>query len=326
MSRANSAYSLKIKFGVINISTFDGLKMNEQSISLHRHELHKLVWSEPIARLAKQYGLSDVGLAKICKRYNIPRPGRGYWARKQAGEKVSITRLSKQTENPLIRIRIYPANPSKDKTPRSNLPVQVPKNICVPDELNNPHPLVIKTASTLESAKTDDTGILTPPKKECLDVRVSRECVDRALRIMDTLVKALLALGFTVSVSQGSTIVCIGDVSIGISLREETKRRRLRATEHDLDGYYRFGYNLYSDRAVPSGVLFLMIDDKEVRYHMASRRTWRDSETKRLEDCMRSFIYGLIKAANIKSNLNQKETESNQASAHSSEDEASENV
>ncbi len=300
--------------------------MSYHSISLHRHELYKLVWSEPMARLAKNYGLSDVGLAKICKKYNIPRPGRGYWARKQAGERVTITRLPKKDNNPIISIRVYPASPSKDKARRSNLPVQVPKNICVPEELNNPHPLVMKTIGILESAKTDDTGVLTPPKKECLDVRVSRECLDRALRIIDTLIKALTEVGFTISVSGGATLVRIGDVYFEISLREELKRKRLRAAEHDLDGYYRFGYNLYADRAVPSGSLFLMIDDQEVRYHMASRRTWRDSETRRLEDCLRSFIYGLIKAASIKCNLNQKETESNQATQNSSEDEASEHV
>lgn len=35
--------------------------------------------------LAKEYGISDVGLAKICKKLHIPVPGRGYWANKTAG-------------------------------------------------------------------------------------------------------------------------------------------------------------------------------------------------------------------------------------------------
>ncbi len=38
-----------------------------------RHELYEQVWTLPMSRLAKQYGLSDVGLAKICKRHNIVR-------------------------------------------------------------------------------------------------------------------------------------------------------------------------------------------------------------------------------------------------------------
>lgn len=301
--------------------------MNRNSISLHRHELYNLVWSEPMARLAKQYGLSDVGLAKICKKYNIPRPGRGYWARIQAGEKVPITRLPKRDDDPIIHIRIYPLRPAKDEVTKNNLSIgPIPKSIIVPDTLTEPHPLVEKSAAILESCKTSETGLLVPPKKQCLDIRVSRECLDRALLIMDALIKALLKVGFQISISGGSTIVSVGGISLGIVIGEGVKRRRIKAAEHDLDGYYRFGYNLYADRAVPSGSLFLMIDDKEVRYHMASRRTWKDTETKRLEDCLSSFMSGLIKAVNVKNKLKQEEAASDQASEHSSEDEASEHV
>jgi len=296
-------------------------------LSISRHELHKLLWSEPITRLAKKYGFSDVWLAKICRKYNIPRPGRGYWARKKAGEGVPITRLPKPADNPFIEIITHPEKPKSSGERRSNPFVdRIPKKIVVSVGLTRPHALIKETARILASSRENGSGILIPSKGEGLDVLVSRECLDRALRIMDTLIKALTEAGFKVSVSEGATLISIGDVYLKISLREELKRKRLRAEEHDLDGYYRFGYNLYADRTVPSGILFLMIDDQEVRYHMASRRTWRDSETKRLEDCLRSFIYGLIKAANIKSNLNQKETESNQASHHSSEDETSEHV
>jgi len=285
------------------------------------------VWSEPVTRLAKIYGFSDVWLAKICRKYNIPRPGRGYWAKKKAGKRVPITRLPKPAENPLINIITHPEKPKSSGERRSN-PFfdRIPKKIVVPAELTEPCALIKETAGILSSSRENNNGILTPSKGGVLDVRVSRECLDRALGIMDTLIKALTEVGFAVSVSGGATWVRIDDVSLKIGLQEELKRRRLKAAEHDLDGYYRFGYNLYADRAVPSGSLFLIIDDKEVRYHMASRRTWRDSETKRLEDCLRSFTYGLIKAANIKSKLKEKETVSNQASQHPSEDDASEHV
>ncbi len=53
-----------------------------------REELYELVWSKPISKLAGEFGLSDVGLAKACKKANIPRPPRGYWAKLAAGKKV----------------------------------------------------------------------------------------------------------------------------------------------------------------------------------------------------------------------------------------------
>src|SRR5436305_1121986 len=53
-----------------------------------REELHALVWSEPMSKLAKRFGLSDVGFAKACRRANIPLPNRGYWAKCEAGKSV----------------------------------------------------------------------------------------------------------------------------------------------------------------------------------------------------------------------------------------------
>ena len=36
-------------------------------------------------KLSKKLGISDKGLAKVCKRYNIPTPYLGYWAKIQNG-------------------------------------------------------------------------------------------------------------------------------------------------------------------------------------------------------------------------------------------------
>jgi hypothetical protein len=54
----------------------------------NREKLYAEVWSEPIQHVAKRYGVSDVALAKVCRKLNIPRPGRGYWAIKAAGKRA----------------------------------------------------------------------------------------------------------------------------------------------------------------------------------------------------------------------------------------------
>ena len=48
-----------------------------------REELYELVWSRPMIELAKEFGLSDNGLRKKCKKLNIPLPPQGYWLRGQ---------------------------------------------------------------------------------------------------------------------------------------------------------------------------------------------------------------------------------------------------
>ena len=51
-----------------------------------RKELYEIVWSRPMKIVAAEFGISDVALAKHCKRFHIPVPSRGYWARKHAGK------------------------------------------------------------------------------------------------------------------------------------------------------------------------------------------------------------------------------------------------
>lgn len=53
-----------------------------------RQQLYDLVWSEPLRTLAKRFEISDVALAKACRRANIPLPGLGYWAKHAAGKPV----------------------------------------------------------------------------------------------------------------------------------------------------------------------------------------------------------------------------------------------
>ena len=47
---------------------------------LTREELYELVWSKPMTQVAKELGISDVRLGRICRERDIPKPQRGYWA------------------------------------------------------------------------------------------------------------------------------------------------------------------------------------------------------------------------------------------------------
>lgn len=55
--------------------------------TLTRKQLYELAWKKPIMRIAKEFGFSDRGLGKLCTKYEIPIPPRGYWMRLKAGQK-----------------------------------------------------------------------------------------------------------------------------------------------------------------------------------------------------------------------------------------------
>lgn len=50
-----------------------------------REKLYEEVWAQPVREVASEYGVSDVALAKTCRKLEIPLPGRAYWASLAAG-------------------------------------------------------------------------------------------------------------------------------------------------------------------------------------------------------------------------------------------------
>ena len=60
---------------------------------LSREELFEKVWSKSGTKLSEELGVSDVAIAKRCKKLNVPRPPRGYWAKLEAGHRLKRPEL-----------------------------------------------------------------------------------------------------------------------------------------------------------------------------------------------------------------------------------------
>ncbi|MFM0705633.1 hypothetical protein [Paraburkholderia sediminicola] len=71
-----------------------------------RQQLYELVWSGPMTTLAKTLAISGVGLAKACRRGDIPVPPRGYWARLAAGQRVVRTPLPRRAPGMSGRVEV----------------------------------------------------------------------------------------------------------------------------------------------------------------------------------------------------------------------------
>jgi integrase len=72
-----------------------------------REDLYNLVWTSPVSEIAMRLGVSDVALAKLCRRAGIPIPGRGYWQEAESGRAVEPTPLCEPPTGlpELLRIR-----------------------------------------------------------------------------------------------------------------------------------------------------------------------------------------------------------------------------
>jgi hypothetical protein len=62
--------------------------MGERTQIYEREKLYEEVWKEPVLVVANRYGVSNVALAKACRKLTVPLPPRGYWARIRAGRKA----------------------------------------------------------------------------------------------------------------------------------------------------------------------------------------------------------------------------------------------
>ena len=182
---------------------------NEKSIILKREELYEQVWKIPVTQLAKQFGISDVGLAKICKKLNVPRPPIGYWAKVEHGKKVNRPAL------PPLKAG-EPAEYAYQQVPKTRSTVdigdkikdipQLTKVIVVPECLESPHPLVRHTRAALRRLKPDDYGMLSLRGENCMDLRIGPASVGRALIILDSILKEFKSQKFPVSTDTAEKI------------------------------------------------------------------------------------------------------------------------
>lgn len=82
-------------------------RRGRRPMELSREELYERVWGEPVATLAERWGISDRGLAKACRRAEVPVPPRDYWAKVHAGKRPRRTRLPKLKSGGLRRVIIW---------------------------------------------------------------------------------------------------------------------------------------------------------------------------------------------------------------------------
>ncbi len=142
--------------------------MNSEYVRLERQKLYEEVWSTPMAQLATQYGISDVGLSKICRKLAIPIPGRGYWQKKKAGQPVQpdpLPPLPEGQPQEVVRFRraVLPAR-AADVQARIDAEKHPDSLVVVASTLSEAHPLVANTQESLARAKEDTCGLLAGGK------------------------------------------------------------------------------------------------------------------------------------------------------------------
>ena len=281
------------------------------TLSLSREELYERVWATPMKRLAVEFGLSDVGLAKICKKHKIPRPSRGYWAKIESGKSARRWPLGEIDDAKLTVVTIrhveHKAETETMCDPLAADPTiaaliaaeSLPENkIQAVSDLRGADPLVSATRDSLASQKPDEYGRISRRydfAEPCFEVAVSKNNVQRALLLLQTMVKAFKSRGYAISTAgaeQRRPHINVLGRDFGISVWEPSKRKPRELTKQEKAERERWHWSSARDyEYVPTGTLEFHLD----RSTYGSNAKISDTKRARLEDRLNEVIVDMLR-------------------------------
>ncbi len=278
--------------------------MPSQTIS--RAELYRLVWAEPLTKLAERFCVSDVGLRKICQRHDIPLPPQGYRQRAQAGRAQPPAPLPRAGDQ--VRID-FPGPPAAnafatDLMARVYAPLieaesRPDRRIEAPSDIDVKHPIAKRILKALNAAVPDMYGAVVYDGPEPFRVRVPPSSIPRAARLIDALAQACDVRGLEIRTSDGpkglAGIMIAGEAE-RLALEEASQRKVHWSTEAEKARTRRLGYStapMYD--FVPSGVMTVQIST--ATYRDGVRSVWKDGKTRRVEDCLNEIMSGLYRSS-----------------------------
>lgn len=307
--------------GSMESDSGNAIRTVEPMPTITRRELYDLVWATPMTKLAESFGLSDVGLAKICERHRVPTPPRGYWAKKEAGQRVKRAIFVRVNDPVLDRVDI---NASADRLPepvravlearreeRKERIKEAPRAAAVVEPLvpvETPHPAITKLVSVLRKTKPDKHSDVVSIKAVGMpEFSASSSETERLILFFDRLVRECDRLDLHFEMNDKEFRVVKAPDALTFSIAEQMKRvphvltaaeikaeeqRRARLArpsrkynDWEVFDYYRPPPEF--DR-VPGGEFMLEIQG----WSDGLRRTWRDSKTQRLENLAPSIAAG----------------------------------
>jgi hypothetical protein len=269
--------------------------MIDRNSKWDRQELYAKVWQFPIRKLAAEYGISDVGLAKVCRKLEIPLPGLGHWTKIACGHTIPRPPLPQVENLPTLYRQVR-----EEKTPI--LPEDEPKLEAIERLVaaSTPpvtkamlaHPIVEKTRALLNEARTREGEKLWGGREaEWLDLRVTKATLPRALRIMAAIIYMLQQEGFKFLVekkeSESTSAIVYGEkIRFGVIERS----RQVKPAKPI--GFSSYSYD--SIRLKPTGMLSLEVWNY---YSGGPQKVWRDREKMKLEEQLPKCIAGMMRIA-----------------------------
>lgn len=251
-----------------------------------------------MSQLAERFGLSGNGLAKICRRLDVPCPPRGYWAKLAAGKKVTASTLPKVRPDIPSSVTIHGKRTTRveELAPElaAGLSAAMEKvgTIQVPARLQKPHAIIAGWLAEhhrqIELAKRDRWGSHYRPRDFSPMGR-------RRHRLLDALFKELERQGAKTGENDRRELYSeVAGERLEFELREKYKQVRRPLTADEL----RWGGNKTGMRQELQPTGFFLFAMKS--YLPGSlRREWLERDDAPIEDRLGEIVATFLVAGPI---------------------------
>lgn len=259
-------------------------------MDISRQDLYARVWSTSLVRLAKEFGISDVGLSKACRRHAIPTPPPGYWTRLEHGKASPRPPLPAAPHGDAVTLSLERSQAQRLPAPE-HAPASAPAPIAVhvTSEPGNLAPFAKSTLGALTKAKPSSAGLVSSGGASHYQCVVSSLQVQRAAFIFDAIERKVSELGGTVvkGTDKKPLAVDFGGQPVTFTLTERYTRTEFIPESERKSPYPRkeYAYHL-------TGELKCAIEG-----YYDGRKTWSDGVRAKLEEKLPEILAGLAAAA-----------------------------
>jgi hypothetical protein len=259
-------------------------------MKISREELYRRVWLTPVRKLAKEFDISDVGLAKACRKHGIPLPPVGYWAKVQHGKNVTQPSLPSEPVATVVleanrnRPKKLDLGPLSEKA--KTLQIHPPR---IGEQLTA---FAQATLNRLRAGKPDERGLIHSHGGDVFDCAVGPKSLERVCRLFHAIETALPEV--TSRLASGDEPARLNfehdGQSVVFLIVEQVQRTEIPPDKKAKTLHY---WPEYSYAA--TGKLTFEIDD----FHAGQKR-WADGVRLSLEDRLSEVVFGLVAAARAK--------------------------
>lgn len=267
--------------------------------SFTRADLHALVWTEPLNKLAERLGTSGPKLAKICDAHAIARPRQGHWLRLEMGKPVETHPLEPTPCGIPDVITISPGKGRKKNVSDAPAPSsggEAPSDaqtIKVAERLVRPHPLVAEWIATHEQAVRKKELIYDHRLKRLVMPAPPTVADRRRFRVADAIFKAVEKRGVALRKGDRRELLMAFDgEQIAFQLRYRLKRGQRQLTADELRWRAPDAQKWVYELQPTDSLLF------EIKTWLPSgvRTEWEDSKRATLEEQLNDIVGGIMAA------------------------------